>query len=74
MLAVENRPVPVPLLEDSNWSFGGYMVEFSDIQKLSEKIQRDFKPDKIILFGSYAWGTPQDDSDVDLLVILPYQG
>ena len=56
------------------WSFGGNMVEFSEIQKLSEKIQREFKPDKIILFGSYAWGTPQDDSDVDLLVILPYQG
>jgi len=53
---------------------GGDMVRFSDIQELSEKIQREFKPDKIILFGSYAWGTPGEDSDVDLLVILPYQG
>jgi len=50
------------------------MVELTDIQQLSEKIQREFKPDKIVLFGSYAWGTPRDDSDVDLLVILPYQG
>jgi predicted nucleotidyltransferase len=29
-----------------------------------------FKPDRIILFGSYAYGTPIQDSDVDLLVIL----
>jgi predicted nucleotidyltransferase len=50
------------------------MVSFADIQELSEKIQREFKPDKIILFGSYAWGTPGENSDVDLLVILPYQG
>jgi len=27
-----------------------------------------FQPDKIILFGSYAYGTPNEDSDVDLLV------
>ena len=26
-------------------------------------------PEKVILFGSYAWGTPTDDSDVDLLII-----
>jgi predicted nucleotidyltransferase len=50
------------------------MVGLTDIQQIYEKIQREFKPDKIVLFGSYAWGTPRDDSDVDLLVILPYQG
>lgn len=50
------------------------MIGFIDIQELSAKIQQEFKPDKIVLFGSYAWGTPRDDSDVDLLVILPYQG
>ena len=30
-----------------------------------------FRPDKIILFGSYAYGTPDADSDVDLLVVMP---
>ena len=50
------------------------MVQFSDIKELTEKIQREFKPEKIILFGSHAWGNPGDDSDVDLLVILSYQG
>ncbi|MHB1423013.1 MAG: nucleotidyltransferase domain-containing protein, partial [Gemmataceae bacterium] len=30
-----------------------------------------FQPDKIILFGSYAYGTPHADSDVDILVVMP---
>jgi uncharacterized protein len=35
-----------------------------------ERIARELDPDKIILFGSYAYGTPTPDSDVDLLVIM----
>lgn len=35
-----------------------------------EKIAKKLKPEKIILFGSYARGNPTPDSDVDLLVIL----
>jgi predicted nucleotidyltransferase len=50
------------------------MVRLTDIKELSEQIQKEFEPEKIILFGSHAWGSPEDDSDVDLLVILPYQG
>lgn len=41
-------------------------------KKLSEivvKIAEEFKPEKIILFGSWAWGEPGPDSDVDLLII-----
>ena len=34
------------------------------------RIVRELQPDKIILFGSYAYGTPTPDSDVDLLVIM----
>jgi uncharacterized protein len=34
------------------------------------KIVRELKPEKIVLFGSYAYGTPNPDSDVDLLVIM----
>jgi predicted nucleotidyltransferase len=44
------------------------------IRALSEQIAREFHPDRIILFGSYAYGTPRPDSDVDLLVILPFEG
>lgn len=39
------------------------------IKKVATKIAREFQPEKIILFGSFAWGEPAPDSDVDLLVI-----
>ena len=35
-----------------------------------QKIVNELKPEKIILFGSYAYGQPNQHSDVDLLVIL----
>jgi predicted nucleotidyltransferase len=50
------------------------MIEREKIVQLSEAIANEFQPEKIILFGSYAYGNPQDDSDVDMLVILPYKG
>ncbi|KKP69151.1 MAG: polymerase beta domain protein region protein [Candidatus Moranbacteria bacterium GW2011_GWE1_35_17] len=40
-----------------------------DIQKIADKIARELKPEKIILFGSYAWGKPTKDSDIDLFII-----
>lgn len=30
---------------------------------------KKYKPEKVILFGSYAWGKPKKDSDIDLLVV-----
>jgi predicted nucleotidyltransferase len=50
------------------------MIEEKSINELAEKIAREFHPDKIILFGSYAYGNPSPDSDVDLLVIMPFEG
>jgi predicted nucleotidyltransferase len=44
---------------------------FSDIQKFASDVAREFAPEKVILFGSYATGTPRAESDVDLLVIMP---
>lgn len=41
----------------------------SKINEVTKKIVKEYKPEKIILFGSYAWGTPHPDSDVDLLVV-----
>jgi predicted nucleotidyltransferase len=35
-----------------------------------DRIVRELRPEKIILFGSYAYGDPTPDSDVDLLVIM----
>ena len=39
-----------------------------------EQIKTKFKPDKIILFGSYARGDYRPQSDVDLLVVMPLNG
>ena len=39
------------------------------IQAIADKIVREYKPEKIILFGSYAWGNPHEDSDLDLFII-----
>lgn len=50
------------------------MVDPQAILDFSDGVARRFKPEKIILFGSYAYGTPTDDSDVDLLVILRFRG
>jgi len=47
------------------------MVKRSKIRAYSEAIARAFRPHKIVLFGSYAYGTPTENSDVDLLVIMP---
>lgn len=33
-----------------------------------------FRPSKIVLFGSYAYGHPGPDSDVDILVVMPLTG
>lgn len=41
------------------------------IQEIKERIVSAINPEKIILFGSYAYGTPTKDSDLDLLVIMP---
>jgi predicted nucleotidyltransferase len=39
------------------------------IIEIVEKIKREYQPEKIILFGSYAYGTPDRDSDIDMLIV-----
>jgi predicted nucleotidyltransferase len=50
------------------------MVAMRDIRSFARRIAREFQPERIILFGSHAYGQPVEDSDVDLLVIMPYRG
>ena len=50
------------------------MVPQEKILSLSESIVREFRPECVILFGSYAYGTATEDSDVDLLIVLPFEG
>ncbi len=46
----------------------------AEIKDLCRQIVENFNPQKIILFGSHACGVPNENSDVDLLVIMPYKG
>lgn len=39
------------------------------IAEITDRILKGYKPKKVILFGSYAYGEPTEDSDVDLLII-----
>jgi predicted nucleotidyltransferase len=41
------------------------------IRGYPRRVAECFQPERIILFGSYAYGTPHADSDVDILVIMP---
>jgi predicted nucleotidyltransferase len=50
------------------------MVAMSTIRELAGRIAGRFNPERIVLFGSYAYGTPKSDSDVDLLVIMHFEG
>ena len=51
-----------------------YIVSPHDILGGARDIARMMKPDKIILFGSYANGNPTEDSDVDLLIVMRHRG
>jgi len=50
------------------------MVTMQQIEQFGRDIGREFQPERVLLFGSYARGTATRDSDVDLLVILPFEG
>jgi predicted nucleotidyltransferase len=46
-------------------------IPITAIRRYARRIAEKFDPDKIILFGSYAYGQPDEWSDVDLLVVIP---
>jgi len=50
------------------------MITLDQIKELSNRIASEFCPQRIVLFGSFVQGKPAKDSDVDLLVILPFKG
>lgn len=50
------------------------MVSMREITEFSRRIAEEYHPERIVLFGSYAHGTPTQDSDVDLLIVMPFEG
>jgi predicted nucleotidyltransferase len=51
--------------------YRGADIPLRVIRRFARHVAERFDPDKIILFGSYAYGMPHADSDVDILVIMP---
>lgn len=45
------------------------IVKQNIIKKITHKIVKKLRPEKIVLFGSFAWGKPKQDSDIDLFVV-----
>src|SRR5437868_13694807 len=60
--AVESKP--------EQW-YRGADVPMRVIRRFAKQVAEQFQPEKINLFGSYAYGQPHADSDVDILVIMP---
>jgi uncharacterized protein len=50
------------------------MVSLGEIRRLADTIVREYRPERVVLFGSYASGTAREDSDIDLLVVMPFRG
>jgi hypothetical protein len=51
--------------------YEGANIPMRVIRAFARRVAERFQPDKIILFGSFAYGTPHEDSDVDVLVVMP---
>jgi predicted nucleotidyltransferase len=63
------RKAPAPYVQP--YRYASPNVPMSAIRRFAREIAERFRPEKIILFGSYAYGTPHEESDVDLLVVMP---
>ena len=50
------------------------MIKMQQIEEVGRQIGQRFNPERVILFGSYAEGKPTEDSDVDILVVMPTPG
>jgi uncharacterized protein len=47
-------------------------VDESLLETATQRLVAEFQPEQVWLYGSHAWGNPHDDSDVDLLVVVPH--
>jgi uncharacterized protein len=46
------------------------MIDAKIIEEVRQKLIKTYNPLEIYIFGSYAWGLPDEDSDLDLLVVV----
>jgi uncharacterized protein len=52
------------------WKEALKMIDTQIIEIIKDKLVAVYNPITIYLFGSYAWGEPNEDSDIDMLVII----
>jgi predicted nucleotidyltransferase len=46
-------------------------LDYALLDIATKRLVAEFQPEQVWLFGSHAWGTPNEDSDVDLMVVVP---
>ena len=66
---IKQRTIATPYVQP--YRYASPNIPLAAIRRFARQIAERFHPDKIILFGSYAYGTPHNESDVDLLVVMP---
>ena len=74
MITMSGEPQPSPP-EDAKLAVGvqppGFApVTYEALDEIVQRIVSQLQPERIILFGSYGYGSPTENSDVDLLVIM----
>ena len=70
MSFMSHKNHPPPKASPARWYRGAH-VPLRVIRRFARQVAERFRPEKIILFGSHAYGAPHDDSDVDILVVMP---
>src|SRR5216684_4044212 len=65
----KKRPLP-DQAKPERW-YRGADIPMAVIRRFARRVAERFQPEKIILFGSHAYGQPHADSDVDILVVMP---
>ncbi len=46
------------------------MVSNKDFEIIKKQLVQTFNPQSIYIFGPYAWGHPDEDDDLDLLIVI----
>jgi len=63
-MAIRTSPLPISSSKKTG------QVSKQTIRAIVDHIAKHFQPEKIVLFGSYAYGKPDSGSDLDLLIVM----
>ncbi len=58
----------------NKFAYRGVLILNQEIAKINEAIKTSINVERIYLFGSYAYGKPNDDSDLDFFIVIPDDG